>query len=273
MTLLVGILGPEGVVIATDRQVTHGAMGMSTIGQTGSKAQIIRSNAALYASAGAIGIGQQICAGIDALDVKFHGRTCVQVVPDFQKVARAVIVPAFEVAQKSVAVIGHQATQQDAICSGLVAAKFADGIKLVELSPQGGCEIMTIASVPFICQGSGKGNADPFLRFLWDVYWTKGVPTMKEAILAGYWTVKVVTQLRTSGVGCGVEVYTLRNDGTKAIAEKVPESALGEHDEYINAVEDAMRGVRDQMMGKVQTTSTPAPPVPAQTPNAPLDRT
>jgi hypothetical protein len=250
-------------VIATDRQVTHGAMGNTTIGQAGTKAAIIRKGAALYASSGAVGIGQQICAGIDALDVKFHGRQCVAVVPDIQKEARAVIIPAFEVAQKSVAVIGHPATQQDAICTGLLAAKFSDGIKLVELSPQGGCEILTIQSVPFVCQGSGKGNADPFLRFLWDVYWSKGTaPSLKEAVLAGYWTVKVVTQLRTSGVGCGVEVYTLRDQGTAAVAEKIPDSALGEHDEFIAAVEDAMRGVRDQMMGKVQAPGTPPPPVP-----------
>jgi hypothetical protein len=232
---------------------------MPTIGQAGTKATIIRKRQAIYASAGAVGIGQQICAGIDGIDVKFHNQNCVAVLPAFQKVARTVIAPAFEIAAKSVPVLGHPATQMDAICTGLLAGKFSDGIKLIELSAQGGCEMLTLESVPFICQGSGKGNADPFLRFLWDVFWSKGMPSLTEAVLAGYWTVKVVTQLHTSGVGCGVEVFTLKHDGNGAIATKIEDSALDEHNEFIAAVEEGMRGVRDRMLGKDGATATPPP--------------
>jgi hypothetical protein len=249
-------------VIATDRQVTHGAMGMPTIGQAGTKAAIIRKGQAIYASAGAIGLGQQICAGIDAIDVKFHNQLCVAAVAHIQKATRAVIAPAFEIAKMAVPVLGQAATQQDAICGGLFAAQFSDGIKLIELNAQGGSEILTLQSVPFICQGSGKGNADPFLRFLWDVYWSKKPPSLKEAVLAGYWTVKVVTQLRTYGVGCGVEVFTLMHKGNAAIAEKIIDSALNEHDEFIAAVEEAMRGVRDLMVGNHAAAPATPPPVP-----------
>src|SRR5205807_2164236 len=140
--------------------------------------------------------------------------------------------PAMELATKAVHVIGHPAAQQDAICGGLLAGKFSDGIKLIELNPQGGAEILTLESVPFICQGSGKGNADPFLRFLWDVYWSKKPPSLKEAVLAGYWTVKMVTQLRSPGVGCGVEVFTLRNENNIARAEQIADSALDEHNDF-----------------------------------------
>ncbi|MGO9266785.1 MAG: hypothetical protein ACLQBA_18205 [Candidatus Binataceae bacterium] len=248
-------------MIATDRQVTHGAMGTTTIGQAGTKAAVIRNGQALYASSGAIGLGQQICAGIEGIDIKFHNHGCIAALQAIQKAARVVIAPAFEIAAKSVAVLGHPATQQDAVCTGLLAAKFSDGIKLVELNAQGGCEMLTLESVPFICQGSGKANADPFLRFLWDVYWSKSAPMLKEAVLAGYWTVKVVTQLRTSGVGCGVEVFTLRHSSNAAIAEKIADSALDEHNEFIAAVEEGMRGVRDRMLGKPGGPPTSAPPV------------
>jgi hypothetical protein len=238
-------------------------MGTPTIGQAGTKAAIIRKGQALYASAGAVGLGQQICAGIDGIDAKFHTQLCVAAVAHIQKATRAVIAPAFEIANKAVSVLGQAATHQDAICGGLFACKFSDGIKLVELNAQGGGEILTLESVPFICQGSGKGNADPFLRFLWDVYWSKKPPSLKEAVLAGYWTVKVVTQLRTYGVGCGVEVFTLKNQGNVAIAEKIADSALDEHNEFIAAVEEAMRGVRDVMVGNLAGASATPPPVPA----------
>lgn len=258
MTLLVGVLSPEGVVIATDRQVTHGAMGMPTIGQAGTKVQIIRSGSALYASSGAIGMGQQIGAALDKLGGSFDVRTCVGFLPDLSQAARSIILPAFGAAAAAVQVLGHQAAQSDALCGGLLASRWADGVKLVELSPQGGCEVLTLESVPFVCLGSGKNNADPFLRFLWDVYWAKKPPTLREAILAGYWTVRVVTQLRTSGVGCGVEVFTVTESKGKAVTEKLPEAALEEHGDFIAAVEDAMRGVRD---GMTKTAAAPTPPV------------
>jgi 20S proteasome alpha/beta subunit len=257
VTLLVGILCPEGVIVATDRQVTHGAMGMPTIGQTGTKGVIIRKGEALYASSGPIGMGQQIANALDKATVNFALRTCVDCVGDLSKAARTVIIPAFEVAQRAMNVLGPQATHADAVGGGLLAARFHDGVTLVEFNPQGGCEILTLESVPFVCQGSGKANADPFLRFVWDIFWSKKPPTLNEAILAGYWTVRVVTQLRTSGVGCGVEVFTVRDVGGKSVAAKVEDSAVEEHDDFIAAVEDAMRSVRDNMS---KTATAPSPP-------------
>lgn len=262
MTLLVGILCPEGVVVATDRQVTHGAMGMPTVGQAGTKGIVIRKGEALYASSGPIGMGQQIANALDKATVSFELRTCVDCVGDLSKAARTVILPAFDVAQRAVNVLGQVATQMDVVGGGLLAARFYDGVKLIDLNPQGGCEILTLESVPFVCQGSGKANADPFLRFVWDIYWPEKSPTLNEAILAGYWTVRVVTQLHTSGVGCGVEVFTVRDVKGKGVAAKLDDSALAEHDDFIAAVVDAMRSVRDNM-GK-----TAAAPVPPEAPKA-----
>ena len=42
-------------------------------------------------------------------------------------------------------------------------------------------------------------------------------------------------------------------------------SVLAEHDEFIAAVRDAMRGVRDQMLGKIPAVApVPPPPTPAK---------
>ncbi len=267
MTLLVGILCPEGVVIATDRQVTHGALGTPTVGQAGTKVSIIRNGEALYASSGPSWLGQQTGAALHKCEAKFHLRTCVDCVADLSKAVRSVLLPSFDIAQRAVHVLGQQATQMDAIGSGLLAGRFYDGVKLIDFNPQGGGEVLTLESVPFVSQGSGKANADPFLRFIWDIFWAGKPPTLNEAILAGYWTVRVVTQLRTLGVGCGAEVFTLREEKSKGVAAKVDDSALEEHDGFIAAVEDAMRGVRDTL-GKTSTAPTP-PEGPKTAPAAP----
>jgi 20S proteasome alpha/beta subunit len=81
------------------------------------------------------------------------------------------------------------AYQSDAMCGCLLAANFRDGIKLVEISPQGGWEHLT-EDLPFVCIGSGKTNADPFIRYLRYVFFEKQAPNLNEAVLAAYWTVQ-----------------------------------------------------------------------------------
>jgi hypothetical protein len=122
VTLLVGILSTEGVVIATDRQVTHGALGSVTVAQAGSKVEIIAGQA-LYASAGPISVGQQIHAAMQKRQPTFGGQTCAEAVPQAQADIRAILNPAFETANKAKAVMGQLALT-DVLSSGFLAAKF-----------------------------------------------------------------------------------------------------------------------------------------------------
>lgn len=78
---------------------------------------------------------------------------------------------------------------------------------------------------------------------------------------------KVVTQLRTSGVGCGVEVFTLSHEGNAAKSEKIADCVLDEHSEFIAAAEDGMRGVRDRMLGDSAAPAAAPPPVAQEAPN------
>ena len=49
-----------------------------------------------------------------------------------------------------------------------------------------------------------KVERGPYSTLLVEHFWSAAVPTLREAVLAGYWTVKVVTDLRAQSVGCGV---------------------------------------------------------------------
>lgn len=169
---------------------------------------------------------------------------------------------AFEAANKAAPIIGIPAASQDALCSGLLAAKFQDGVQLVDISVQGGFEALTGQSVPFVCHGNGKANADPFLRYLWNVYWNDRPPTFKEAILAAYWTVKVAIELHTTGVGFGIEVFVLEKhgrDGKHVRAIQLGPQNLQEHDEFIDAAHMAMRSVRDRLSGGGNSDAPPPP--------------
>src|ERR1019366_2435757 len=139
-------------------------------------------------------------------------------------------------AQKAKAVLGPQAAFMDVLCGGMLAGKFTEGIQLIDISHQGLCEILTTDRVPFACNGSGKQNADPILRFLWNTYWEKQHPTLREAVLAAYWTIKIVIDLKTTGVGYGPDVFVLQKsgrDGKHAKARQIAADELAEHDEFI----------------------------------------
>jgi hypothetical protein len=106
-------------------------------------------------------------------------------------------------------------------------------------------------------QGSGKQNADPFLAYLWSVYFPKpNIPTLFEGILMAYWTVKTAIGSASPGIDLGIDVFVVdpnANPQTRELAEK----DLEPHDELIREAADALRSVRDNMFGKDKLPAVP----------------
>jgi hypothetical protein len=173
---------------------------------------------------------------------------------------RPLINKALDTAGIAARLIGHAAAQSDAICASLLAAPFKDGLKLVEVTPQIAVERLTDES-PFISMGSGKGSADPFLGFLRKVYWPTGLPSVREGTLAAYWTIHHAIDMKVTGVGFDVDVFVVEPSGSKGyVARQLDNAELAEHNEFIQACEDALRSVRDQIAAPgAQPAPTPPP--------------
>jgi hypothetical protein len=260
VTLVVGILSKDGVVIATDRQMSLGAMGQMTIGQAGTKTEVINGQA-LFAFSGAMAAGQQIGAALKALQPRFGATSTSDAVQNIQAALRPILEPTFTQASKAGAALGPQAFHE-VLCTGVFAAKFRDGFRLLEIGNQGTCEILSADKVPFACLGSGKGNGDPILGSLWRIYWNNEPLSLREAILAGYWTVKVCIELKTAHVGFEPDVFVLEKTGAHGQHMKtrhISADELSQHDEFILAVENAMRDVRRQRLTEGASVA-PAPP-------------
>jgi hypothetical protein len=176
-----------------------------------------------------------------------------------QEALRPLVNNAFNTAGFAARVVGNAIAMQDAMCGGLLAAGFKDGLKLVEISPQVGVEYMT-KDLPFITLGSGKPSADPFLGFLRNVFWPNDLPTIQEGALAAYWTIRHAIDMKVSGVGFDVDVFTVQPEAKSFAARKLDDAELSEHMDFISAALMAMRGVRDDM------TTAPAGQAPVETP-------
>lgn len=263
MTLLVGVLCSNGIVIAADRQATHGAMGQMTVGQAVTKIRIVKGDT-LFASSGHHGLGQQLAGMIDDKRAEFTNQPYDKSITKLQDHLRPLINKGFETAGLAARVVGPNIAQSDAICHSLLAAPFKDGLKLVEITPQVAVECMT-AQLPFISMGSGKNSADPFLGFLRKVYWPASLPTVVEGALAAYWTIKHSIDMKVLGVGFDVDVFVVEpRDNKSFIARQLDDAELAEHNDFIVASEDALRSLRSQLASASSSNAaaaTPAPPL------------
>jgi 20S proteasome alpha/beta subunit len=254
VTLIVGILCEGGVVVAADKQMTQGAMGMRTIGQAGTKVDLFRDtndklSDALFAATGPASLAQQLSSLIEHNHQPLSAMPYHQAVPQLQSAFRQVIAPAMQMAQQAARLVPTAA--HDALCGAVLAMQFQDGVKLIEVSYQGACEFIRPES-PFVCLGSGKQNADPIIGYLRSVYWPDRLPTLRQGVLTGLWTVKVASDLRTDAVGMGCDVFTLApaqavGGELRHVAAHLKDPDLAEHYDFMKAVHEAMKSIPHNM--------------------------
>jgi hypothetical protein len=113
--------------------------------------------------------------------------------------------------------------------------------------------------------GSGKLSADPFLRFLVDVFCASGRPTLREAIFLATWTVQHVIDTNPGGVAGPIRVATFSLDGTGALsALELPDDDISEHQQAIESAAAALRKWRDEIQSGHAADDAPALPTPPE---------
>lgn len=258
MTILVGVLCGDGAVIASDQQATHGVFGQTTVGLPITKIHILNEET-LFALSGPNGLSQQFCNVISADHKNYRNKPYQTAIPTIQKKLREVLDPAFETAKKASTVVGN-VVQHEIMSGSILATRFSDGIKLIDISFQANFEYLT-EDLPFICHGSGKNNADPLIGYLWSIFFKETKPNLNEAVLMAYWTVQATIALRTDGVGYDTDVCVLSPHGDrKLVARKVSAEELVETREFIQEAESALAGIRGRMRGDTAQAAPPEPP-------------
>jgi hypothetical protein len=106
--------------------------------------------------------------------------------------------------------------------------------------------------------GSGKLSADPFLRFLADIFCQAGQPTVREAVFLATWTVQHVIDVNPGGVSGPIRVAVIERDPVGTfVARELPDTELDEPKQAIESAAQALRDWRQNMQ------NPPAPPAPA----------
>lgn len=246
MTLLVGVLCEDGVVLGADSAATMGSGGMPTVRQPVAKIRAI-SNDALIAVSGPVGLGQRLAGELEQIlsesripsSMKAHKATQL-----LRQSFMPYIAGELEAARIAAPVVGAQVAQASALSSTLLAIHLDGRIRLVQFDQQGAPEEATV-DLPFVCLGSGQLLADPFMTFLRGVFWDKGrLPSLAEATFATVWTLTQAIDVSPAYLAEPIHVFTLTQESTLRVARELEPSELQEHRQAASEARAVLRSWR-----------------------------
>ena len=254
MTLIVGILCTDGVVLAADSAATFAAVGRATIGQQEMRKVTRLNDHILFSSTGAVGIGQIISDRVLWLWNNNHlggDKTPDAVMNELGKEIRALVHPYMETGR-----LQHQLTgdASSSLCKSIVALPVKNRAHLFNFDCSGAPE-RSSTDLPFISLGSGQPIADPFLAFLARIAWGGSQPDVAQGRLAAIWTISHVCVTNPGGVGGSIRLSTLLNRANSQ--PEVIESSDAEIQEHLQKVAVAESAIASGLKGEIRADVQP----------------
>jgi 20S proteasome alpha/beta subunit len=245
VTLLVGVLCSDGVVVAADSFMTLGqGPGQFTISHQARKIEIV-SNQVIVAGTGQVGLGQRFAAKVKELwgNNKLKGT----------EVESSRIIA--EEALKDFSSTGAQRGSFGA----LVAFPKSQEVHLCEFASADMQPELKTKKAWFVSMGSGQSLADPYLALMRTVFWSDGPPNVEDGKFAAVWVVQHVLKAAPGFVGPPVDVAVLKKEAGGIRASFVSEDELEEH---LGSVADADRhfGTWKAAAEKETVAEVPSPP-------------
>ncbi len=260
MTLIVGILCSDGVVLAADGAATYAVMGQQTVQQPMKKLQLRGGNLIVGVS-GPGSLAQRFTGEIERLWAAEQQNLAGQAPDQVGVRIRQVIVPhilqEMQMAQVAMGVVG-QVARANALSGTLVALTLAAGHQLFQFDQQGSPEYATAHS-PFLSVRRGPLTPDPFLAFIRRLFWPDRQPTLQEGLFAAHWTVRHGITTSPGGIAEPIQIATLQNGTVRELTE----AEIDEQETAIGKTEAALREKVQELLAP-PGGAEPPPPAPPQ---------
>lgn len=254
MTVLVGILCQDGVVIGADSSATFSAGNFRTIEQNFPDKIRLVGNHLIHAGTGQVGLMQRFHALLEAncADGQEQRRNG-DGIPIGKAIARMTV----------------DDFRETGVAPGQFGALVAYAGKnksfgLIEFGPDMQPEIKT-SNLWFSSMGSGQPLVDPFLALLRRSLFSESQPRLNEGIFAVVWALQHAIELNTGGINGPMHVGVVAYDKSKTFIEArmISDEELSEHQQSVEAMTKHIGSYRDQLNGRsVAITSPPPPPSP-----------
>lgn len=247
MTLIIGILCEQGVVMAADGAALLAFPGSPvTVRQPVHKLRIIQRKAILGVS-GHVGLAQRFESAIDALlkgpALHSPGMACIGAGVETGKALKEHIYPEMRLAQMSVRVVPEGG--RGVVSQSLLAIAVKGDPCLIEFDLNGASEVKT-PDLWFTSVGTGSPIADPLLAFMRNVYdWKDGrIPTLSQGRFLATWVMKHAILTDPGGVADPRQVAVLaKAPGQRNVwrARILTDDELGEPEQMCEHAEGALR--------------------------------
>ena len=238
MTILVGLLCKDGIVIGSDSSATFGTMQNRTIEQPTDKIEIIDSQV-IIAGTGQVGLGQRFVH-----EIAKHWR------------AKNIKGSPTEVASHMcrIGIENFASTQARQQQYGALVA-FPNSVKnsLCEFACEDFQPELKTDKLWYCSMGSGQSIVDPFLGLMRKTFWVDGPPTLQDGVFTVAWALTHAIDVNPGGVGGPIKIATLKEGKAKFLT---PE----EIQNHQTNVEEALEHLREYpkiMNGKGQGKDAP----------------
>jgi len=227
MTVIIGVLCSDGVVLGADGAATFTAGNQRTIQQPTSKLHLI-DTVAILGGTGSVGLGQRFAqVAHRALAQERSKATHIDV-------GKAICAQAIADAQ--------QTGLQQIDYGSLLAFEHRGEIHLCEFAYANLQPEFKAASLWYASIGSGQTIVDPFLGLLRNLFWADGLPTRRDASFAITWALRHAINVCPGGLGDPISLAELLLDGTGApVARMFSDDELREHEANVVGLEDHIR--------------------------------
>jgi 20S proteasome alpha/beta subunit len=246
MTIIVGVLCKDGVVVGADSAATFAAGQVRTIEQRTKKMEIV-SEHVIVAGSGEVGLTQRFTAVVEAA---WKGGAFTKTPIEVGKYLSAETIKDF---------LSTNAPR--ALCA-LVAFPCNGKPLLCEFSVDHFQPELKTERLWYVSLGSGQAIADPFLGFIREVMWHDGLPSTREAAFAVTWTLSHAIKLNPGGINGPIQIATLAYDKGKLTARELTEEEVELHQQSVDGAIAHLRQYRETLRGN-NSASVPDIPKPA----------
>lgn len=246
MTVLVGVLCKDSVVIGADSSATFSSGQQCTVEQQ-TKKLFILDEKVIVACTGAVGLGQRFCHIIQNLcdgemfqkaqdHVQIAKQICVSTITDFS-----------------------QTSAPKGQFGALVAFPFKNKPYLVEFSIQDLQPEFKDEHLWYASLGSGQAIADPFLGLMRKVYCPESPPDLATGLFMTNWALCHVVEVNPGGIKDPLFMATLEKDERGQYkAYEIPGDDMAEHQQSVDAAYKHM----SEFINKFDVKNAPDIPIP-----------
>lgn len=245
MTILIGVLCHDGVVIGADNSATLAAGQLPTVEQPYAHKIDVIDQQVIVAHTGSIGLAQRFTAVVDTVwkDPAFQQVSYLEIGKHLAKTGREDFAATYV---------------QNPNYGALVAFPWRGRAYLCVFEPISLQPEFKTAGSWYVALGSGQLLTDSFLAFIRWVYWEEGPPVCQDAIWAVTLALEHAITCNPGGISGPMHLAVLTTDTQGQLSARSLETAeIAEHRENVQGLVTAMRAYPRLLQGKADAPDIP----------------